>query len=220
MTKDEQQRNQLILAQLEKTYGQAGPELEYQTIFQLLSAVILSAQCTDKQVNQVTQRLFLVAPDAQSMSKLRVSEIEELIRGVGLFRNKAKNLSIMSQQLVTDFQGEVPNKREALEELPGVGRKTASVVLAVAFQQPALAVDTHVFRVSNRMGLAKAKNPYETEMQLCDQIPRDKWADAHHWFIHHGRYCCKSKKPQCEACPVEELCPKIFDWGKGDSTDG
>lgn len=212
-------RNQWILAQLERTYGGAGPELEYKSHFQLLTAVILSAQTTDKQVNQVTQRLFEVAPDASSMSRLSTTEIEGLIQGVGLFHNKAKNLSGMSQQLMTNFRGEVPDQRIDLESLPGVGRKTASVVLAVAFQQPALAVDTHVFRVSNRMGLTIAKTPYETEVQLCEQIPREKWADAHHWFIHHGRYCCKSRLPQCEVCPVGELCPKIFEKGKGDLTD-
>lgn len=212
-------RNQWILAQLERTYGGVGPELEYKSPFQLLTAVILSAQSTDKQVNQVTRPLFEIAPDALSMSQLSVFEIEARIQGVGLFRNKAKNLLGMSQQLMEKFHGEVPDQREDLESLPGVGRKTASVVLAVAFQQPALAVDTHVFRVSNRMGLTQAKNPYETEVQLCEQIPREKWADAHHWFIHHGRYCCKSRVPQCETCPVGERCPKNFENRKDDLTD-
>ncbi len=211
MTELEKQRNQLILAQLEKTYSGAGPELEYRTPFQLLTAVILSAQCTDKQVNQVTKRLFAVSPDAESMAQLTVVEIENLIRGVGLFRNKAKNLSQMSKQLLEEFHGEVPEQREALEKLPGVGRKTASVVLSIAFHQPALAVDTHVFRVANRMGLTQAKNPYETEVQLCSLIEPTKWADAHHWFIHHGRYCCKARTPQCQICPVEQLCPKLIE---------
>lgn len=211
MTELEKQRNQLILAQLEKTYSGVGPELEYRTPFQLLTAVILSAQCTDKQVNQVTKRLFAVSPDAESMAQLTVVEIENLIRGVGLFRNKAKNLSQMSKQLLEEFHGEVPEQREALEKLPGVGRKTASVVLSIAFHQPALAVDTHVFRVANRMGLTQAKNPYETEVQLCSQIEPTKWADAHHWFIHHGRYCCKARIPQCQICPVEQLCPKLIE---------
>ena len=217
MTEQVKQRNQLILDQLEKTYGGAGPELEYKNSFQLLTAVILSAQCTDKQVNQVTKRLFAVSPDAASMAQLTISEIEDLIRGVGLFRNKAKNLSMMSKQLLEEFHGEVPEDRQALEKLPGVGRKTASVVLSIAFHQPALAVDTHVFRVANRMGLTKAKNPYETEVQLCSQIDPSKWADAHHWLIHHGRYCCKARAPQCEICPVESLCPKFFENRKEES---
>jgi endonuclease-3 len=144
MREQEKQRNQLILAN-SKRHMWAGPELEYKNSFSTFDSVILSAQCTDKQVNQVTKRLFAVSPDAKSMAQLTVAEIENLIRGVGLFRNKAKNLSMMSKQLLQEFRGEVPEDRVALEKLPGVGRKTASVVLSIAFHQPALAVDTHVF---------------------------------------------------------------------------
>ncbi len=215
LTTEEKHRNQLILQTLERVYGGAGPELVYADAFQLLVAVILSAQCTDQQVNRVTASLFRAAPNVSAMATLSVPQIEELIHGVGLYRNKAKNISLMTQQLLREFNGQVPSQRSDLERLPGVGRKTASVVLSVAFGVPALAVDTHVFRVSNRTGLVKAKDPNQTEKQLCEQIPMEKWSDAHHWLIHHGRYCCKARIPQCDICPVESLCPKrISDIGE------
>jgi endonuclease-3 len=198
-----------ILRRLEKHYADAGPELDFVNDFQLLVAVILSAQTTDIQVNQVTKKLFLEAPDPETLSQLERSKIEDLIKGVGLYRNKAKNLKAMAQMLLQDFEGQVPQTREELEKLPGVGRKTANVVLSVAFDLPALAVDTHVFRVANRTGLAAAKNPGQTESQLCSFIPEKKWAAAHHWFIHHGRYRCKARNPMCEGCCLEDVCPKI-----------
>ena len=181
-------------------------ELEYGSPYQLLAAVLLSAQATDKSVNIVTRRLFPLAPTPQAMVALGLENITEAIRTIGLFRNKAKNLLAMSQILIDQHGGEVPDDRAALEALPGVGRKTANVVLNVAFGHPTIAVDTHIFRVANRMNLAPGKNVREVEDKLIKVIPKEFILDAHHWLILHGRYTCKAQKPQCGKCIINDLC--------------
>ena len=181
-------------------------ELQYTSVFELLAAVLLSAQATDVGVNKATRRLFGLAPTPQAMLDLGVERVTELIRTIGLFRNKAKNLVATCQILVEQHGGQVPRSREALEALPGVGRKTANVVLNVAFGEPTMAVDTHVFRVSNRTGLAPGRNPLEVELKLIKRIPKAYLVDAHHWLILHGRYVCLARSPRCEACGVRAWC--------------
>jgi endonuclease-3 len=168
---------------------------------------MLSAQCTDARVNMVTPALFQAHPDAASMATLRPEELEPFIKTCGLYRSKAKNVVAASRLLVERHGGQVPQTMAELTALPGVGRKTANVVLSVAFDQAAIAVDTHVFRVANRLGLTKAKNPAQTEMQLMKVIPQADWSDAHHWLIHHGREICHARRPECARCPLRELCP-------------
>lgn len=197
---------QEALERLKKHYSNAGPELTYSSPFQLLVAVVLSAQSTDRQVNQVTGRLFARAGKAEQLAALPLAELEMLIKGVGLYRTKARNLSRLSQILVEKHGGEVPQSFAELEALPGVGHKTASVVLAIAFGVPALAVDTHVFRVANRSGLATGRSVEEVEEQLKELISVDEWAKAHHWLLHHGRYCCTARRPACVRCPIFQIC--------------
>ena len=196
-----------ILRILEEHYKGTGSALKYQTPFQLLVYTALDAQTTDVQVNKVAEKLYADYPDAKAMATLTPEELIPYIQTLGLYRNKAKNVVALAQKLMTDFDGVVPRTREELTTLPGVGRKTANVVLSNAFGIPAMAVDTHVFRVSNRMGLAQAKTPEGVEEQICALIPKEKWGDAHHWLIWHGRRCCKAQKPSCGDCPVMELCP-------------
>ena len=181
-------------------------ELEYGSPYQLLAAVLMSAQATDKSVNLVTRRLFPLAPTPQAMVGLGLERITDTIRTIGLFRNKAKNLLAMSQILIDQHGGEVPDSREALEALPGVGRKTANVILNVAFGQPTIAVDTHIFRVSNRTGLAPGRNVDEVEQKLLKVVPKEYRLHAHHWLILHGRYICIARKPRCGACLISDLC--------------
>ena len=181
-------------------------ELAYSSVFELLAAVLLSAQATDVGVNKATRGLFAVAPTPQKMLQLGVAGIEAHIKTIGLFRNKARNLHETCRILVEAHGGEVPRSREALEALPGVGRKTANVVLNVAFGEPTMAVDTHIFRVSNRTGLAPGRNPLEVEMGLLRRIPQQYLVDAHHWLILHGRYVCQARAPQCGACSVKACC--------------
>ncbi len=181
-------------------------ELEYGSPYQLLAAVLMSAQATDKSVNIVTRQLFPIAPTPQAMVALGVERVTELIRTIGLFRTKAKNLVAMSQQLLDQHGGEVPEDREALQALPGVGRKTANVVLNTAFGHPTMAVDTHIFRVSNRTGLAPGKNVDEVEQKLLKAVPKAYLLNAHHWLILHGRYICKARTPECWRCPIADLC--------------
>ncbi|NTW54501.1 MAG: endonuclease III [Chlorobaculum sp.] len=183
-------------------------ELEFETPFQLLIATIMAAQATDKKVNQLTEVLFKAAPDAASMSRMDVEDIKTIIRPINYYNNKAKNILAVSQRLIDEFGGEVPASREALESLPGVGRKTANVVLGNAFGIPAMPVDTHVHRVSNRIGLCKTSKPEETEAALLKLIPEAKLIDFHHYLLLHGRYTCKAKKPECGNCPIREIC----DW--------
>jgi endonuclease-3 len=181
-------------------------ELEYANPFTLLVAVVLSAQATDVGVNKATRGLFGIADAPEKMVALGEAALLEKIRTIGLYKTKAKNVIALSEALVRDHGGEVPNDRDALEALPGVGRKTANVVLNVAFGAPTLAVDTHVFRVSNRIPLAKGKTPREVEDGLMKVIPRRFMSHAHHWLILHGRYVCKARAPECPKCPIEDLC--------------
>jgi endonuclease-3 len=181
-------------------------ELEYTTPFELLSAVALSAQATDVGVNKATRKLFPVANTAQKILDLGLDKLKTYISTIGLYNNKAKNLIAMSQILVDRYNGEVPQSREALEELPGVGRKTANVVLNTAFGQPTIAVDTHIFRVANRTGLAPGADVRKVEDKLEKVIPNEFIQDAHHWLILHGRYVCKARKPECPSCAIIDLC--------------
>lgn len=195
-----------VLSGLAEQHPDAKPELDFQSPYQLLIATVLSAQCTDKQVNKVTPALFEAYPDSASMAAAEPEDIEPYIHSCGFFRTKAQNIVLACRALRDEFNGVVPAEREALESLPGVGRKTASVVLSNAFGVPAIAVDTHVFRVSNRIGLAHAKTVEETERQLMACIPQDKWSIAHHWLIFHGRRVCRARNPLCGECMISSLC--------------
>ena len=205
MTKKE--RYERLIAYFEKERPQAQTELEYQNPFQLLVAVILSAQCTDKRVNMTTPALFAAYPDAQAMAEAAEEDIFEYIHSVSYPHNKSRHLVGMAQKLVSDFGGEVPDDVDELQTLPGVGRKTANVIASVVFGLPALAVDTHVFRVANRIGLThNSKSPLQTERELVKHIPEEKIPIAHHWLILHGRYVCQARKPHCNECGISELC--------------
>lgn len=192
---------------LEETYRGAKPELHFSNPFELLIAVILSAQCTDKRVNITTARLFKKAATPAAIVALGVSGLEEEIKDCGLFRNKAKNIMATCRTLVEEFGGEVPSDYDTLLKLPGVGRKTANVVTSVAFGRPAIAVDTHVFRIANRLKLAVGETPLAVEKGLMKAIPREKWSAAHHWLIYHGRRVCKANRPLCGECPLADVCP-------------
>lgn len=181
-------------------------ELEYASPFQLLVAVVLSAQSTDKGVNIATRKLFALAPTPEAMMDLGEAGIAEQIKTIGLYRNKAKNTAQLARLLVERHGGEVPNDRAALEALPGVGRKTANVVLNTIFGEPTMAVDTHIFRLANRTGLAPGKDVVEVEKRLLRRIPKDYLRDAHHWLILHGRYVCVARKPKCDECSIRDLC--------------
>ena len=201
-------RTEKILAILDQTYGtDIRCYLHYETPWQLLFATILSAQCTDKRVNVTTARLFQRAATPEAILEMGLSALEDEIRDCGLFRNKAKNILATCQLLCERYGGEVPDDFEALQTLPGVGRKTANVVESVGFHHPAIAVDTHVFRVSNRLKLAVGSTPLEVEQGLRKTIPREQWSDAHHWLIWHGRQLCKARKPLCSQCPLAPVCP-------------
>jgi endonuclease III len=195
------------LAILERTYPHAVTALEYANEFQLLVAVILSAQTTDARVNMTTPALFAKYPTPEKLGRARQSDVERIIRSTGFFRMKAKNIIACARDIVERFGGRVPHDRDALESLAGVGRKTASVVMAAAFQEEALAVDTHVFRVSHRLGLTLGKTPRQVEDDLTALLPPKKWGDATHWLIMHGRAICKAPTPLCPRCPVNEHCP-------------
>ncbi|MFN0218975.1 MAG: endonuclease III [Hyphomicrobium sp.] len=182
-------------------------ELEHVNPYTLLVAVVLSAQATDAGVNKATRRLFELARTPQKMLALGEDCVRDLIKTIGLYRNKAKNVIALSERLIADHGGEVPANRDALEALPGVGRKTANVVMNMAFGQPTMAVDTHVFRVSNRIGLSKGKTPLAVESDLMKVVPPDFGMHAHHWLILHGRYVCKSRRPECWRCVIRDLCP-------------
>ena len=181
-------------------------ELRYRTPFQLLIAVILSAQATDKSVNLATKELFKIAGTPKKLLELKESGLKKYIRTIGLFNTKAKNIINTCKILLEQHQGKVPENRDALEALPGVGRKTANVILNTAFGHPTIAVDTHIFRVSNRTGIAPGKNVLEVEKQLLKVVPDEFKQDAHHWLILHGRYTCIARKPHCGSCVIEDLC--------------
>jgi endonuclease-3 len=195
-----------FFATLKAANPQPNTELEYTSVFELLAAVLLSAQATDVGVNKATRRLFVAANTPQKILQLGLQGLEHHIKTIGLFRSKARHLMQTCQMLVDLHGGEVPRAREALEALPGVGRKTANVVLNVAFGEPTMAVDTHIFRVGNRTGLAPGKTPWDVEMGLLKRIPPDYLVDAHHWLILHGRYVCQARKPLCWQCAVSAHC--------------
>ncbi len=195
-----------VLDGLARQHPDAKPELDFRDPYELLIATILSAQCTDKQVNKCTPALFERYPDPAALAKADPKDVEPYIRSCGFYHNKAVNIVSACRDIAERFGGEVPGDREGLESLAGVGRKTASVVLSNAFDVPAIAVDTHVFRVSNRIGLADAKNVEATEKQLMERIPRGKWSIAHHWLIFHGRRVCSARNPKCGECYIRELC--------------
>ena len=193
--------------------NEAESELNFSNNFELLVAVMLSAQCTDKRVNMVTPALFKAFPDAEAMSKATAEEVKRFISSISYPNSKAKHLVAMAQKLVADFGGEVPSEIEALTSLPGVGRKTANVMEAVAFGKAAMPVDTHVFRVSNRLGLVKTTTPLATEKELTKHIPEDILSKAHHWLLLHGRYVCTSRAPKCDKCGLKAFCKEME--GKG-----
>jgi endonuclease III len=195
-----------FFATLQAANPQPNTELAYTSVFELLTAVLLSAQATDVSVNKATRRLFAAANTPQKILALGPSGLETYIKTIGLYRSKAKHLMETCRILVAEHGGQVPRTREALEALPGVGRKTANVVLNVAFGEPTMAVDTHIFRVGNRTGLAPGKTPYDVEMALLKRIPPHYLVDAHHWLILHGRYICQARKPLCWQCGVAKFC--------------
>ena len=196
---------QAILNGLKALYPDAGPELHFSNPFETLVATILAAQCTDARVNQVTPALFRDYPDPAAMAKATPEEIFPYVKSCG-FKSKAVNIVNASRMIVEQFGGVVPSTLEELTQLPGVGRKTANVVLAFSFGLPAIPVDTHVFRVANRLGLSDALTVEETERQLMDLIPKADWSQAHHWMIYHGRRVCHSQKPECETCTLQPYC--------------
>lgn len=195
-----------ILEKLNALYPDAHCELDYGTPYQLLVSVILSAQCTDKRVNKVTETLFAVAPTVYDMVKLRQEELEQYIYSCGFYHSKASAILSSSLDIITKFGGEVPQTMDELLSLKGVGRKTANVMMSVAFHEPAIAVDTHVFRLSHRLGLSDGKTPFEVEKDLAAQLKPEEQLVMHHLLIFHGRYCCKSQSPACERCPLQEEC--------------
>ena len=202
-----QERVKQFIAHFSKNMSEAKTELHYSNAFELTVAVILSAQCTDKRVNIITKKLFEEIPNAEVMAEASVDAIFELIRSCSYPRNKAKHLSKMAKQLMADFDGKIPDNLDDLQTLAGVGRKTANVIGSVYFDIPAMPVDTHVFRVSERIGLTtKAKNPLQAELQLLKLFPTKKLNIAHHWLILHGRYVCKARRPACEDCGITNIC--------------
>lgn len=200
------QKRQEIFARLKAANPTPTTELNYQTPFELLIAVILSAQATDKSVNKATERLFRVANTPEKILALGEDKLKEHIKTIGLYNSKAANIIKTCKILVEQYHGQVPQSREALQKLPGVGRKTANVVLNTAFGHPTIAVDTHIFRVANRTGLAKGKTVLEVEKKLDRLVPKEYKKDAHHWLILHGRYVCTARKPRCGACIIYDLC--------------
>jgi endonuclease III len=202
---------QATVNEIFKRFHTANPEpqgeLESINAFTFLVAVVLSAQATDEGVNKATRKLFAAAPTPEAMVALGEDKVREHIKTIGLFRGKAKNVVALSQQLIDKHQSKVPSEREALEALPGVGRKTANVVLNIIFGEATIAVDTHLFRLGNRLQLAPGKSPMEVEKKLLKTIPQDYLRHAHHWLILHGRYVCKARKPECWRCSIVDLCP-------------
>ena len=205
---------ELFFATLKATNPTPTTELKFTSVFELLAAVLLSAQATDVGVNKATDRLFPRANTPQAIIDMGLAALEDAIKTIGLYRSKAKHLMQTCEILVRDHGGQVPNTREALEALPGVGRKTANVVLNVAFGEPTMAVDTHIFRLGNRTGLAPGKTPLAVELKLLKRIPATYMVDAHHWLILHGRYVCVARNPKCDACAVSAYC----DYTRGKAT--
>ena len=199
-----------ILDILEEKYPQAACALDHREVFELLVAVILSAQTTDKSVNIVTPMLFEKYPDAEALANADEHTLSEIIRRIGMYRTKTKNLTAMARKLTEEYGGIVPDSYDELIKLPGVGRKTANVVLSVGFGRQRIAVDTHVFRVANRIGLVHEKNVLDTELALMEAIPEERWSRTHHSLIFHGRNCCEARKPKCESCCIFNMCLRIF----------
>ena len=213
---NKQQRYEFILNHFRKEMPEVTTELDFGNVFQLLVATLLSAQCTDKRVNQVTPPLFHDYPEAQKMAQADADEIYEYIKSVSYPNTKARHLVEMARMLVEEYEGEVPNNLDELVKLPGVGRKTANVILAVAYGEATMAVDTHVFRVSHRLGLVpkSANTPLKVEKELMRHIPKDDVPKAHHWLLLHGRYVCTSRAPHCSKCKLNAICPKIMEGSK------
>lgn len=197
-----------VLDALEREYPDAECALDHQNIYQLLIAVVLSAQTTDVSVNKVTPALFEAYPTPEALSKARNEDIEIMLKTIGMYRAKARNIINLTKQLCEKYGGSVPHDYDALVSLPGVGRKTANVVLSVGFGEQRIAVDTHVFRVSNRIGIVKAKDVLSTELSLMKRVPEERWSRTHHSLIFHGRQCCTARNPKCEQCCISELCEK------------
>lgn len=213
-----EERYSRMIAWFEQAMPVAETELHYETPFQLLVAVILSAQCTDKRVNMVTPALFAAYPDAESMAAATPEDVFHYIHSVSYPNNKSKHLVAMAKMLLSDFGGVVPSDVDELQRLPGVGRKTANVIAAVVFDQPAMPVDTHVFRVANRIGLTyNSKTPLATERELVKHIPPEKIPTAHHWLILHGRYVCTARKPHCAECGLADICAYHCRKGAGNA---
>lgn len=203
-------RYEKVIAWFTENMPVAETELDYTDPYELIVAVILSAQCTDKRVNLITPSFFKKFPDVYALADAPVEDVFELIKSCSYPNNKAKHLSGMAKMVSSAFEGSIPDTMDNLQKLPGVGRKTANVILSVAFNQPAMAVDTHVFRVAARIGLTRgAKNPYETEMQLIRHIPEAEIPRAHHWLILHGRYVCTARNPSCDSCGLSHLCKYV-----------
>ena len=202
----EKQRKNNILDYFRENVPVAESELDFENPYQLIVAVILSAQCTDKRVNMHTPAFFLRFPNPELLAQATFEEVYDLIKSISFPNNKAKHLIGMAQMLVADFGGEVPSETEQLEKLPGVGRKTANVVASIIYNKPVIAVDTHVFRVSHRLGFSKGKTPLDVEKDLNKLIPEQERAIAHHWLILHGRYICTARNPKCGGCPIREFC--------------
>ena len=196
----------IVLHKLQNMYPDAVSELDYKSPFELLISTILAAQCTDVRVNQVTKELYKKYNKPEDFLSLGEEELGVIIKSCGFYRNKAKNIINTCKILVYEYEGQVPQDREELIKLPGVGRKTANVVISNVFGQAAIAVDTHVFRVSNRLGFAKSNNVEDTEEQLMKNIPKNQWSDAHHWLIYHGRRVCKARRPLCHECALTNEC--------------
>ena len=203
-------KNQIsaVLDALEKEYPDAECALDHQNIYQLLIAVVLSAQTTDVSVNKVTPALFEAYPTPEALSNARNEDVEVMLKTIGMYRTKARNIINLTKQLCEKYGGSVPHDYDALVSLSGVGRKTANVVLSVGFGEQRIAVDTHVFRVSNRIGLVKAKDVLSTELSLMKRVPKERWSRTHHSLIFHGRQCCSARNPKCEQCCISELCEK------------
>lgn len=214
----EKEKIEEILDILENTYPEAECALDHQNVFQLIVAVALSAQTTDKSVNLVTPALFAQYPDAEALAAADPEDVAEYIKRIGMYKTKAKNIVGMAQKLVSEHGGKVPEDYDSLVALPGVGRKTANVVLSVGFGHQRIAVDTHVFRVANRIGLVKAKDVLKTELSLMDRVPEERWSRTHHSLIFHGRQCCDARKPKCDECPINTYCEYIHGTG-GEAED-
>lgn len=209
LLKERKQRARGIIRRLKKTFPEAECALHHESAFQLLVATILSAQCTDERVNKATPELFTKFPDAAALATSTQGEVEEIVRPLGFFRNKAKNIRAMAQGLIDEFDGEIPQDIDALVTLPGVGRKTASVVLGTWFGIPSgVVVDTHVRRISNLLGLTDSRNPTVIERELMQILPKKEWIEYSHRIIHHGRQTCIARRPQCHNCDLLKLCPR------------